>query len=90
MTNEEAIEMFSVAVTATLYEEEQDLYRTAIKALEKQIPKKPSPIRSLRSGREIGKRCPSANCKTQVVNGWKYCLYCGQALDWREENANNS
>lgn len=44
-------------------------------ALEKQIPKKPIKYKD-----EIV--CPS--CKT-LVGSPPYCRYCGQALDWGEE-----
>lgn len=50
-------------------------YDMAIKALEKQIPKKPVEVRN-----EIV--CPT--CKT-LVGSSPYCRYCGQALDWEEE-----
>lgn len=50
-------------------------YNMAIKALEKQIPKKPVEVRN-----EIV--CPT--CKT-LVGSSLYCRYCGQALDWGDE-----
>lgn len=50
-------------------------YNMAIKALEKQIPKKP-----IKHKYEIV--CPS--CKT-LVGSSPYCRYCGQALDWSEK-----
>lgn len=50
-------------------------YHAVIKALEKQIPKKPIKYKD-----EIV--CPS--CKT-LVGSAPYCRYCGQALDWGEE-----
>ena len=64
--------------------------KVAIKALEKQIPKKPSPIdykkyidvvknaKFLRGGFW----CP--NCKHVVYSGC-YCEDCGQKLDWSDE-----
>nr|DAL11116.1 MAG TPA_asm: ribosome, girodazole, girolline, antibiotic complex, 50S [Caudoviricetes sp.] len=48
-------------------------YDMAIKALEKQIPKKAG---SIYKG---DYKCPS--CKT-LVGSSPYCRYCGQALDW--------
>ena len=45
--------------------------RTAIKALEKQIPKRP-----INTGREIV--CPT--CRT-LVGSSPYCRYCGQMLN---------
>lgn len=62
----------------------------AIKALEKQIPKKPTPIdyekyidvidnaRFLRGAYW----CP--NCK-HVVKSGSFCSDCGQAIDWSDE-----
>lgn len=50
-------------------------YEKAIKALEKQIPKKPVEARNAIV-------CPT--CKT-LVGSSPYCRYCGQALDWGEE-----
>lgn len=50
-------------------------YHAVIKALEKQIPKKPVEVRN-----EIV--CPT--CET-LVGSSPYCRYCGQALDWGDE-----
>lgn len=50
-------------------------YHAVIKALEKQIPKKPIKYKD-----EIV--CPS--CKT-LVGSSPYCRYCEQALDWGDE-----
>ena len=69
---------------------EIEAYAMAIKALEKQISKKPSPIdykkyidvvknaKFLRGGFW----CP--NCKHVVYSGC-YCEDCGQKLDWSDE-----
>lgn len=84
MTYEEAIEMFSVAVTAELCERNRDLYRIAIKALEKQIPKKLIHItRNEHCEKVIGYRCPT--CKADVTGSGFFCWKCGQALDWSDE-----
>ena len=53
-----------------------------IKALEKQIPKKPVNYDSVPHS-----RCPV--CKNAVkvfkdAHEYHYCLYCGQALDWSD------
>ena len=53
----------------------KDCYKLIREALEKQIPKKPIKYKD-----EIV--CPS--CKT-LVGSSPYCRYCGQALDWGEE-----
>lgn len=54
--------------------------KIAVKALEKQIPKKPieKPTRSLFA--DI--RCP--DCKTLIGRHQKFCKECGQALDWSD------
>lgn len=45
----------------------------AIKALEKQIPKKQTP----------DMRCP--NCGHSVYNdSYKFCMKCGQVIDWSD------
>lgn len=56
---------------------ESDDMHNAIVALEKQIPRKPVEVRN-----EIV--CPT--CKT-LVGSSPYCRYCGQALDWSDNNA---
>ena len=71
----------------------------AIKALEKQIPKKPlykqgtrykwiDSIRERGRYRDVEKwsnmdACP--NCKNDILRG-AYCEKCGQKLDWGEQN----
>ena len=53
----------------------------AIKALEKQIPKKPEDVKQFRSSDyQIG-LCPS--CRGGVNSEFQYCGDCGQKLDWR-------
>ena len=51
----------------------------AIKALEKQIPKKPI---ALQHG---DYRCPSCNCIIRMFEAINFCMFCGQAIDWGEE-----
>lgn len=54
----------------------------AIEALEKQIPKKP-----IKSETENKCWCPSCDDEDEMdIYGTEYCPYCGQALDWSEEN----
>ena len=59
--------------------------RLAIKALEKQILKKPINYDSIPHS-----RCPVCNNSVKVFEDsheYHYCLYCGQRLDWSEEYA---
>lgn len=59
-------------------------YNMAIKALEKQIPKKPKQDEEY----PLGRICPG--CYRYLSNvqfvpsGYHYCENCGQALDWSE------
>lgn len=58
----------------------------AISALEKQIPKKPLPIRDVRSGRIVSFTCPCCFHEDLGNNEYrfKHCEECGQALDWSD------
>ena len=61
----------------------------AIKALERQIPKKPSEVKEYEdeSYYRLDFLCP--NCNTAVIGQPyrpKHCKHCGQELDWRENN----
>ncbi len=65
-------------------------FETAITALEKQIPKKPTPQIVKGGKRLIGNgwwcngttvyKCP--NCNDFISRTYDYCYKCGQALDW--------
>lgn len=69
--------------------------KTILEALEKQIPKKPTFVdtRFRNHGRHVGDgvsldkcyKCPT--CWSHIFHVWdseKYCVHCGQALDWGE------
>ena len=74
-----------------------EIWETAISALEKQIPKKPTPhiVQPVEAPIKIGcgrwgkgttvYECP--NCKEWVSKIYKHCHNCGQALDF---NSNGS
>ncbi len=53
-------------------------YKTAIEALEKQLPMKPNAA----GYNLIHYKCPK--CKTIVPIQADYCKVCGQRLDWSE------
>ena len=56
-------------------------YDMAIKALEKQIPKKPH-----KNYEKVNlKWCECGNYLGELKNEQNYCKRCGQALDWGEE-----
>ena len=57
--------------------------KVAIKALEKQIPKKPN-IHGYREGREINAisyTCPVCN---NHIGRDNFCKHCGNAIDWSD------
>ena len=63
----------------------------AIKALEKQIPRKVNNLSEIYLDFGVGKKikvsaygnCPNCNYNIDIVS--KYCTRCGQKLDWKEE-----
>lgn len=61
-------------------EEQEQAIATAIKALEKQIPKKPSDIASYYYTREKNGTC--SICGGHVQGREKFCPNCGQKIDW--------
>ena len=62
-----------------------DMMRTAIEALEKQLPKKLVEHHYEEEGEEpyIKMACPNGR-KFQPSRSSKYCRECGQKLDWRK------
>lgn len=64
----------------------------AVKALEKQIPRKMNNLSEVYLDFGVGKKtkvsaygnCPNCNYNIDIVS--KYCTRCGQKLDWSEEN----
>ena len=95
MTFKEAIKTIQVAIAEVEWEYPLDYsvaFETAIEALEKQIPRK---CRIKSTAKLQTFYCPT--CEQVVVsrieNEWlagrlqKYCDNCGQALDWRDNNA---
>ena len=93
MTNEEAIKIIELAIAEVEWNYPMDYaiaFETAISALEKQIPKKPTGIyneneskkgESLYEEALIGS-CPVCNQEVQL--GMQYCTNCGQALKWSD------
>lgn len=75
----------------------KDCYKLIREALEKQIPKKPQYVdtrfrhhgRKMSDGSSLDKcyKCP--NCSGHIFHIFdseKCCKYCGQALDWSDDN----
>ena len=71
----------------------KDCYKTIVNALEKRIPKKPTPhivkVERLKIGNaRWGKgttvyKCPC--CNNFISRLYDYCFKCGQAIDWSDE-----
>ena len=77
---QEAIKIFERYIDNEAYTEKmQNACKLAIKALEKATPKKRKIYAPL--GLEL---CPTCG-KDTYREFFKYCPYCGQALDWSEE-----
>ena len=56
----------------------------AIKAIDKQIPKKPVSKYKYRDGENVCPSCETEN-RGRIVMFWeKFCPDCGQAIDWQE------
>ena len=99
MTYEQTREQFLLAWNSNAYLnmcESDDMYN-AIVALEKQIPKKPQYVdtrfrhhgRKISDGSSLDKcyKCPNCNSHIfHVFDSEKCCKYCGQALDWSDNN----
>lgn len=94
MTESEAIEaiQFDLKIGGEIHSKVlRDAVDVAIQALEKQVPKKPTPIdyekyidvidnaRFLRGAYW----CPDCN---RAVKSGSFCSDCGQKLDWSDEN----
>lgn len=71
--------------------------KAILEAINKQIPQKPTYVdtrfrnhgRTIADGCSISKcyKCPNPNCMSHIFHVWdseKYCVHCGQALDWEE------
>ena len=80
MTFEEALEILykGIAPNPTANNECIELCK---KALEKQTPKKPKAIFDEYNYFECG-NCGTAIFCTDELKSHRYCLHCGQALDW--------
>ena len=100
MTYEQTREQFLLAWNSNAYLNmcESDDMHNAIVALEKQIPKKPQYVdtrfrhhgRKISDGSSLDKcyKCPNCNSHIfHVFDSEKCCIYCGQALDWSDNNA---
>ena len=84
MTEQEAINELKFIKICTVIPEEKKAIDMAIKALEKQIPKKPN----WGNDDQDYVTCPQCNAILGAVDNveytahQKYCPNCGQKLDW--------
>lgn len=62
-----------------------ELVDVAIKALEKQIPKKPIKSKEQKIRYVNTYYCPTCNLGFTGFNIAKWCYHCGQKLDWSDE-----
>lgn len=90
MTPEEAIIIIKCAICEVEWNymlDYTEAFEVAIKALEKQVPKKP-----LKSERKIRYcevfKCPSCGCEFSGRVS-KFCFRCGQKFDWSEDDDKN-
>ena len=91
MKPQEAIETIKIAIAEVEWEYPMDYaaaFEEAIKALEKQIPKKPTKYGIDYSGNSLF-RCPVCGDSwnsNEFGDGIEHCWTCGQAIDWSEED----
>lgn len=88
MTNQEALTELKASIEGCGFQCHIETYRTAIKALEKQVPKKPDANGTDDMDYYI---CPNCNTPLYSIGDslyWdmrpNYCEECGQRLDWSE------
>lgn len=62
-----------------------DMWKCLIKALEKQIPKKPIKSKEQKIRYVNTYYCPTCNLGFTGFNIAKWCYHCGQKLDWSDE-----
>lgn len=102
MNAQEVIDIMKIAIAEVEWNYPLDYaiaFEEAIKALEKQIPKKlilgddeQDYVRCPECKSEIAAmddcllyHCPSCSEKDAILQGDNYCFNCGQALDWSDE-----
>lgn len=96
MTPQGAIEIIKIAIAEVEWEYPMEYavaFEEAISAIEKQIPKKPTPSVVKSEKIKIGNanwckgttvyKCP--NCNEYISKIYDYCYKCGQALLWESE-----
>lgn len=99
MTYGEAINIIyrSVIIDVATREQTSEALMLMTKAVEKQIPKKPTMKADSGFAYEVAMTLVCPHCEKPVINYWNksvnppHCMMCGQALDWsgRERRDNN-
>lgn len=84
MTEKEALEFFERFIKTAPVNPYTQSAKLAIKALEKQIPKKPYDVDTERKTFDCPE-CLSKLYADEDVRDCGYCCICGQALDWSDE-----
>ena len=94
MTRDEAIKTINIAIAEVEWDYPMDYtvaFEMAIKALEKQVQKKPikTKIATLNKSPEAISWeqihcCP--RCKSNLVSQYKYCPQCGLEIDWSDDD----
>lgn len=84
MTEKEALEFFERFIKTAPVNPYTQSAKLAIKALEKQIPKKPYDVDTERKAFDCPE-CLSTIYINKDVRDCGYCCICGQALDWSDE-----
>lgn len=88
MTESEAIELLKKANRdndTVCILPKSDMGKCLIKALEKQIPKKPIKSKEQKIRYVNTYYCPTCNLGFTGFNIAKWCYHCGQKLDWSDE-----
>lgn len=84
MTEKEALEFFERFIKTAPVNPYTQSAKLAIKALERQIPKKPYDVDTERKTFDCPE-CLSTLYINKDVRDCGYCCICGQALDWSDE-----
>mgnify|MGYP001126888730 FL=1 len=84
MTEKEALEFFEGFIKTAPVNPYTQSAKLAIKALERQIPKKPYDVDTERKTFDCPE-CLSTLYINKDMRDCGYCCICGQALDWSDE-----
>lgn len=84
MTEKEALEFFEGFIKTAPVNPYTQSAKLAIKALERQIPKKPYDVDTERKTFDCPE-CLSTLYTNKDMRDCGYCCICGQALDWGDE-----